>query len=296
MPWVVKVTDHSYWNDIHNWQALWDEGVRVVILRITAGATYKDPDFPGFYAAAKSVGFKVLVYHAMNPFYSGEANFLNFAAEAGKYDLDGPPVLDVEVTAGMGNLTVQSRTRVCADLMANWDELFELIIYTRKSWWDLYMGASAWARRFFLWVAQYFNALSYQSWPPSNAVASLIPVTWQGLPPFLWQFSERGLFPAVSPGWMDKNVGYQAFVDCLAKRGPHDGDGDMITHFVGLVNGQNVRAGPGTTFPVVQQINAGTVLFPMRELVIKSSSEVWARFDIGWVAVVHGGTQYLDEM
>lgn len=211
--WTIKVTDHSIWNDIRNWKALWDLDVRAVILRASSGASYRDPKFPVYLEQAKKVGLKVLAYHVSHPLYSPQANFMNYQSAIAGANLDGPPVLDCELSGGQSQYVVASRTKETCYLFK--DLTGVLIIYTRMGWWDPWVGSAAWMRDFYLWVANYWTSLGEDRWPGSAVYTTSIPAGWKGAEPFLWQFSSSGVFPEVSPGFVDKSVGYPAFEEIL---------------------------------------------------------------------------------
>jgi hypothetical protein len=117
----------------------------------------------------------------------------------------------------------------------------------------------------FLKAAQIYGACNFWSW--ENCRKNL-PKVWDTIAQYPWQGKP---VPVPSP--------------------PEEVT--VKTKFVALVNGQNVRSGPATSYPATGQLKAGQVLYPVHELAIVSAAEVWARFDIGWVAMTHGGTRYL---
>lgn len=281
--WVVKITDHSYWNDIRNWQALWDRGVRIVVLRLTVGASYTDPKFDQYYKAAKAIGFKVLAYHLMNPFYTALVNYANFKNAAAQYELDGPPMLDCEITGGQTWTTVAIRVKEACLLFEQFSGF--LIIYTRKYWWEPIMGIATWAKKFFLFVASYWSSLSGDKWPSQQSYTTTIPNTWLGEEPFAWQFSAHGYFPEVSPGNMDKGVGYPRLMDVLRNYEHEDPPSDgttalgvvTIQRLVEIKSGYGPSAAHlGTTVPP-----ASYYYFDMKikndELWVRIGPEPWIR-------------------
>lgn len=118
----------------------------------------------------------------------------------------------------------------------------------------------------FLTVAQELGLQGANFWEWSHT-RSRLPALWDLIADYPWTQSE----PEPEPG----------------------GDEEVKTKFVTLIANQNVRAGPGTTHKITGQLVKGQVLYPVRELAVVSPIEVWARFDQGWIAVVHGGTRYL---
>ena len=63
-----------------------------------------------------------------------------------------------------------------------------------------------------------------------------------------------------------------------------------------LVTGQNIRNEPTTSSAVIGKLTRGEILSNPTEVAIKNRYEVWFKFQVGWVAAVHGGTQYLDSI
>jgi GH25 family lysozyme M1 (1,4-beta-N-acetylmuramidase) len=294
-PWIVKVTDHSYWNDIRNWEALVELGVVAVVLRASSGATYQDPKFGPYYVAAKAAGLKVLAYHVSNPLFSAEANIANFNDAVAGYQLDGPPVLDCELTGGQAYSVVRSRVKDMFLLLKTY--YGRVINYTRKYWWEPVMGWTEWVREFPLWVASYWESYAGRMWPAAQTYTTTVPAVYAGQKPFLWQFSDDGYFPEVSPGNMDKSVGYAAFQDVLSTEPPPE---PVFPKVIGLcqvaVSTLNARLGPSTTYNLCGQVYRGTKLF-FFERMLYADGNVWLRVgDNMWLASVYNGRALAPEV
>jgi GH25 family lysozyme M1 (1,4-beta-N-acetylmuramidase) len=290
--WVMKVTDHSYWNTISSWQALYDYGIRTVVLRASSGGSYKDSKFEPYYYGAKSASLRVLAYHVNHPLFTADANIANFKGAVQGFALDGYPVLDCQLTGGMSDAVIRDRTKSMFYLLKN--QFSGVINYTARWWWDKYMGtANPWVREFPLWVANYWTALSGNLWPASTAYAGYVPTDYANEEPFMWQFASNGLLPLASPGNMDKNVAYPRFVSALFPTVPTPPADDCQELIIRPINGMNIRSGPGTTFDVIGSIAAGT-----KKVVLGvNGSESWVEIEKGqWIAYRIGEKTYCEKV
>ena len=283
--WVMKVTDHSYWNTINNWVALRDTyGVEAVVLRASSGGTYIDPKFPIYYNSAKSIGLKVLAYHVSNPISTPDANISKFITATNGYKLDGLPVLDCQLAGGMSNLVIRDRNR---SMFYSLKSLFGGVInYTAKWFWDYYMGTNnPWVREFPLWVANYWLSLGGTLWPAPTNYAGHIPTDYFGVEPFMWQFSDKGLFPLASPGNMDKNVAYPKFKALFEDIPTPPTD----CYKMKTLRNMNIRSNPSTSSTIIGSAIAGTVF----EVKGVDGSDCWIETELGWIAVRTGGVLYM---
>lgn len=291
--WTVKVTDHSYWNDIRNWGALRDLGVSAVILRASSGGSYHDPKFKPYHDGAKSAGLKVLAYHVSHPLFTAEANVVNYQKAISGIHLDGPPVLDCQLTGGQSTLVIRTRVK---EMFYRLKSIHGMVInYTAKWWWDLHMGTTGWVKEFPPFLANYFNSLDGTNWPSPNAYAAAIPNDYIGEERFLWQFSERGLFPQVSPGNMDKGVGYPRFekmvFTSLPTALPEQPVFPTLPKVKILVNGLRIREAPVTGKEIGFLYTTDSEVPVIREVL--SGTNVW--LEIGYkqyCARIHNGVTY----
>jgi GH25 family lysozyme M1 (1,4-beta-N-acetylmuramidase) len=288
--WVVKFTDHSYWNTINNWFELYRLGVRAVVLRASSGGSYIDPKFKPYYVGAKAVGLKVLAYHVSHPLYTAEANIANFRNAIAGYPLDGKPVLDCQMTGGMSYSVVRDRNKTMFYLLKA--AYGGVINYTAKWFWDPVMGVTGWAKEFRLWVANYYDSLAGTLWPAPTSYANAIPQDYIGQEPFAWQFSAKGLFPSVSPGDMDKSVGYTKFAQSVFTDVPTPPSSSDCLKMRVLYD-TSVRGGPGITYPIIGSVAAGTEV----DVLGVGGSDSWIDTGSGkWVAVKTGGKVYCEKI
>jgi GH25 family lysozyme M1 (1,4-beta-N-acetylmuramidase) len=288
--WVMKVTDHSYWNTIKSWQALYDYGVRAVVLRASSGGTYVDPKFAPYYTDAKSIGLKVLAYHVSNPLFTASTNIACFQKAITGYKLDGLPVLDCQSTGGQSNLVIRDRNKSMFYLLKSY--YGGAINYTAKWFWEQYMGTgNTWVKEFPLWVANYWLSLAGELWPSDASYTTVIPTDYLGEERFMWQFSEKGLLPLASVGNMDKSAAYPKFEKALFSPVPTPPTSDCLQ--MKVLSAMNIRSGPGTTYSVVGSAIAGTVY----EVKGVDGSDCWIEIDsCKWIAVKTGGKVYMEKI
>jgi len=91
----MKGIDIYSGTNITDWNAVKNDGVEVVYIKLTDGLTYNNPKALEQYRAAKSLGLKVGAYHfAEKNNVIGEYN--HFVTEMAKYQWDLKPALDYE--------------------------------------------------------------------------------------------------------------------------------------------------------------------------------------------------------
>jgi lysozyme len=91
---------------ITDWNAIKNDGIEVVYIKLTDGVTYNNPKALEQYNGAKSVGLKVGAYHFAE--YNNVNNEYNhFFSEASKYQWDTKPVLDYEIVNSDFNFIAQ---------------------------------------------------------------------------------------------------------------------------------------------------------------------------------------------
>ena len=286
--WEEKVSDHSYWNIIDSWQALYDYGIRTAVIRASSGATYKDPKFRPYRTDAKSVGILVLPYHVNNPWFSAEANIANFRAAIEGLALDGLPVLDNQLTGGMSDAVIRDRTRSSFNYLKTY--YGGAINYTAKWWWNQHMGTNnPWVKEFPLWVANYWLSLTGNLWPSKDAYTTVIPTDYLGEKPFLWQFSDKGLLPLASRGNIDKNVAYPRFISSLFPGTPTLPSDNCEAFRIRVLGTMNIRKDPNIAAKVVGSASTG------EEFVAEGvgGSEVWIKLgENKWIAFKRGAKVY----
>lgn len=81
---------------ITDWNAIKNDGVEVVYIKLTDGLTYNNPKALEQYNGAKSAGLKVGAYHFAE-YNSMNSEYSHFISEASKYQWDLKPVLDYEI-------------------------------------------------------------------------------------------------------------------------------------------------------------------------------------------------------
>jgi len=163
-----------------------------------SGERGKDSRYTENFIKAGELGFLRGSYHYLCIERTKEQQVADFMDIYQKGEL--PPVVDVE-DAGLSAALVKSFVDT---IKARTGE--QPIIYTRKSFWDVDIGAGeTWAKAHDLWVAHYTN--------PDNPNAPLVPGIWNGDWRF-WQYSGSGTIPGIA-GQVDLNV-FNGTADDLA--------------------------------------------------------------------------------
>jgi lysozyme len=187
----------------HNGDIAWSEaagaGLRFVFARATEGKNRVDSKYTSIREGANASGLAFSAYHFARPDRSKrdakkEADhFLNIAA-LGPGDL--VPVLDVEVSGGLGVEALQSWVRA-------WLEEVDArlgvkpVIYTSPNFWRVYMGDTT-------VFAEEGYMLDIASW--AATVSPDVPAeNWGGLGWTFWQTSTCGHLPGI-PRCIDTEV------------------------------------------------------------------------------------------
>lgn len=141
-----------------DWPAVKADGVSFAFVKATEGVSYTNPYFAADWAASADAGLFRGAYHFARPSAgSAAAQARYFVSEAGLADRPGdlPPVLDLEVTGGLGVTALRAWT-------ANWLQTVESltgrtpVIYTSPYFWERSMGDSPAFARYPLWIANYY--------------------------------------------------------------------------------------------------------------------------------------------
>jgi GH25 family lysozyme M1 (1,4-beta-N-acetylmuramidase) len=281
-------------------------GVRFAAGRITIGPlvdwAYRYRTGYCSLKACQAAGIPTTGYHVVKPYYSVDAQIsaLFRAIDVQAFDEDFPLWLDCERPDGMPPIT-QTRIIVgCIERIYNECKYFP-DIYTNVGYWDSNTVHDDIFNECNLIVANY-----------TTASRPLVPREWRSLGGLIrrwkiWQYSAdgNGLGPRYGAAShsidVDRFNGDEAaFQTMLFKPAPVPvpdvGGDDLQTKFQVLIEGQAIRSEPsilGGAKTITGRLVKGRILYPARDIVIKSAGELWVKFDIGWVAGIHGGTQYL---
>ncbi|MFL6134078.1 MAG: glycoside hydrolase family 25 protein [Nocardioidaceae bacterium] len=185
--------DVSHWQGTIAWSKVDNAGIQFAFMKATEGATYTDPMLARNWAATQQVGIYRGAYHFARPSVgSAGTQARYFVSKVGSFKKPGvlPPVLDLEVTGGLGPASLRT-------WVSNWLTTVENltgrrpILYFSPSFWETRLGNSTAFTRYPLWIAHY-----------TTASAPRVPGGWS-----TWTFWQRTNSGRVSgiPGDVDMN-------------------------------------------------------------------------------------------
>ncbi len=189
----IEGIDVSHWQGTIAWPDVAAAGKRFAFMKASEGTKYVDPTYVTNRAQANANGIKVGAYHFAKPgTATGDAvaEADHFIAIANWSTGDLLPVLDLEVTGGLGTGKLQTWVKAFLDrIYARTGE--RAMIYTSPNFWRTNMGdttsfAAAGYRT--LWVAHWTSA-------PSATVPA---ANWGGSGWTFWQYTSNGSVPGIS--------------------------------------------------------------------------------------------------
>ncbi len=203
---TLEGVDVSEFQAAIDWNAVKASGRSFAIARVADGLGHVDPTFPQNWAGIKAAGMVRGVYQFYRASQDGTAQanlLLDHVGALGAGDL--PPVLDVEVTDGVGAAQILSGIRA-------WTARIQQatgrkpIIYTAPGFWDGLGAGHDFEAADTLWVADWFVScpVPASSWG-----------TWK-----MWQYVDNGSVPGIGGAVdLDRFSGSLADLDALAAGG-----------------------------------------------------------------------------
>ena len=140
-----------------NWSKAKADGVTFAFIKATEGRTYTNPYFASDWAATKSVGIYRGAYHFAHPSRgTAAAQARYFVKVAGLQQGTGvlPPVLDLEVTGGLGVRALRTWTATWLQTVKNLTGR-DPMIYVSPYFWKSCLGNSTAFHQYPLWIAEY---------------------------------------------------------------------------------------------------------------------------------------------
>jgi GH25 family lysozyme M1 (1,4-beta-N-acetylmuramidase) len=188
----IEGIDVSHWQGTIDWVQVAGAGKRFAFMKASEGQKYVDPTYVTNRAQANINGIRVGAYHFAKPgTETGDAvaEADHFIATASWASGDLLPVLDLEVTGGLGTGKLQTWTKTFLDRIYNRTGV-KAMIYTSPSFWKNNMGdtqsfAAAGYRT--LWIA-HWTTLASPSIPAAN---------WGGTGWTFWQYTSDGSVPGI---------------------------------------------------------------------------------------------------
>jgi lysozyme len=173
--------DVSYYQETIDWQRVHRAGIRFAFIRLSDGATQRDPRFATNWAEARRAGLVRGAYQFFRPDQSVAAQAdLMIAAMRDRQRDDLPPVIDLEVDGGLAAPDVAERARAWVDRVRAGLGV-EPIVYTGSDLWR--NGGAELLASQPLWVAHYTQA------------CPALPSPWTRWT--FWQHTDRGAVPGI---------------------------------------------------------------------------------------------------
>jgi lysozyme len=172
--------DVSYFQQTIDWRRVYRAGIRFAFIRVSDGADNRDPMFALNWLEARRAGVARGAYQYFRPDQSAvaQADLMISAVRDGGADL--PPVLDLEITAGLPIATVVERARAWLDRVRGQLGV-EPIVYTGGDLWRT--GGADPLTRQPLWLAHYTTA------------CPIVPAAWARWT--FWQHTDHGAVPGI---------------------------------------------------------------------------------------------------
>jgi GH25 family lysozyme M1 (1,4-beta-N-acetylmuramidase) len=196
---LTEGIDVSHWQGTIDWTKVRAAGKKFVFIKASENTSFVDSKYATNRANAKAAGLLVGAYHFAQPGTGANdavAEADHFVNTARIRSGDLIPILDLEVTNGMGTTALQAWTR--SFLTRVYDRTgVRAGIYVSPSFWSGNMGNSSWfaANGYkVLWVAHWTTA-SGPSVPAGN---------WGGHGWTFWQYTSSGTVAGIS-GRVDLN-------------------------------------------------------------------------------------------
>jgi GH25 family lysozyme M1 (1,4-beta-N-acetylmuramidase) len=198
-PTLTEGIDVSHWQGTIDWNKVRASGKKFVYMKASENTSFVDNKYATNRAAAKAAGLLVGAYHFAQPGTgAGDAvaeadHFINTARPV-RGELI--PVLDLEVTNGLGSTALQSWTKSFLNRVYERTGI-RAAIYVSPSFWSTKMGNSSWFANSgykVLWVAHWTTS-GTPSVPAEN---------WGGYGWTFWQYTSDGTVPGIS-GRVDLN-------------------------------------------------------------------------------------------
>ena len=160
--------------------------------KATEGSGYDDPTFKANWAAMKREGMARGAYHFFHPSVNGKAQADHYLAQVGAMGAgDLPPMLDWEVTDGVGRATGEANAQAFIDeIHARTGRA--TVIYTSPGLWPSMSSRSFGSNP--LWVADW-------TYDPSGC--PVLPSGWSNW--MYWQYTDKGSVPGIG-GAVDRDV------------------------------------------------------------------------------------------
>jgi lysozyme len=134
-------------------------------IRATVSWGYQDTQFARNWSEAKRVGLLRMAYHVIYPSENATKQIDNLFSMVGTDLGELPLALDVELDQGVKASAIASNVLTQAQLIESRSGR-KPIIYSRKSWVDVYMAGASWLNNYDWWLAIYLSSGKEHQGPP----------------------------------------------------------------------------------------------------------------------------------
>ena len=187
---TLRGIDVSYYQGVIDWNRVKNDGVEFAFVRVSDGATFRDPKFEANWTGSQAAGVVRGAYQFFRPAQDIEEQAQIMIASLTAFTPgDLPPVLDVEVTGDLAAETIAERARDWVDKVHRATGTSP-IIYTGKYFWRDEVGSPATFAPNPLWIAQY------------TRLCPALPAPWTTWS--FWQETDKGTVDGID-GAVDGN-------------------------------------------------------------------------------------------
>lgn len=284
---ILSSTDWSEGIDVSKWQGDMNWSVAKPLIDYTiikaSENIWEDEKYARNVDECLNKNIQLGVYHFCRPQYDWREQAAFFAS---RVTGSLPAFADLEVTGGLTPTYLERWIHNFVDEVQNRSG-YTVGIYTRASFWDLYVARNGWAYRHPLWVA-HFN--SYITQPK-------IPYDWFEWK--FWQWSADGNGEGSLYGAQSNSIDKNRF----------NGNTDQLYEWIGvnlpapepvnctryrvLVDTLNIRSGPGISYRDIGDLHRGDTV----DIVDIAGKDTWIEIEPGkFVAHTYGGYRYLEKV
>ena len=149
--------DISHYQGTVSWSKVDDAGITFAFMKATEGTSYADPTLKTNWAGAERQGIYRSAYHFARPGSgSAVAQARFFVSRAGTFQDRGdlPPVLDLEITGGLGPAALRSWVSTWLSTVEDLTGRRPILYFSPYFWID-HLGNSTAFTKYPLWIAHY---------------------------------------------------------------------------------------------------------------------------------------------
>lgn len=195
----VHGVDVSIYEPKVDWRVLRTNGFRFALIRATSGTGYVDPKFKSHWEDSRREGILRGAYHYLFAGLDAKKQADLFISTLSTDRGELPPIIDLE-DAYNENIPNTKIIETCKAMLDLVEKAFGQppMIYSRTQYLNTYLSkngkAPAWAKNYYLWLAQYPFVFDDNSMPNKNMPTQA--AGWQDWK--FWQYSESAIIEGVT--------------------------------------------------------------------------------------------------